>query len=95
MCFPTEVSQAPVRPSVTFAQTEAQLDKICDQLQLLESRISDLSVRLYRSAAQPAFTVSLELQLQALQDVYSKMYMLASYKAEQLEHLHYQQSLKA
>ena len=83
------VSQSPVSSHEDkFSRTEFLLGRLCEQMELVQLRISDVRVRLERAEPQSPASVSLELQLQVLQGVYSQMYEVAGLKAEELEDLH-------
>ena len=75
-------------PKEKFAKAETILQYICDQMEQVLLKISDLSVRLERAGPLSAAGASLEIQLQVLQGVYAQMYEVAGQKAEQLEQLH-------
>ena len=83
---PSALSHAEA-PEEKFVKTEKVLVYICNQMDQLLLRISEMSVRLDRAGALSAAGASLELQLQVLQGVYSQMHEMAAVKAEELEQL--------
>ena len=87
--FPAAVSsESTESPKEKFVKVDMVLQYICDQMDQVLLKISDLSVRLERTGPFSAAGASLEIQLQVLQGVYAQMYEAAGQKAEQLEQLH-------
>ena len=71
----------------SFNATEKQLDKICDQMQLLQGKIGELQVRHKRAMKrqQTAISQQLALQLSVLRGAYNVFHHTASHKVSELE----------
>lgn len=75
------------RVAKSFTVTEKQLDKICDQMQVLQGRIGDLQIRHKRATKrqQRAICQQLALQLSVLRGAYNIFHHTASHKVTELE----------
>ncbi len=69
-----------------YRELERKINKACDQMTAIYSKIQDIQVRLdrARSRDQFGFTYTLEMQLEVLQGVYNKYHMYCSIQAERL-----------
>ena len=74
------------RPALTFEQAEKQLNRVCDQLQLLDNKIADMEIRKQRAERdqQEAQLQQIEMQLGVLQHTYSMFHEFANRKIQQL-----------
>ena len=72
-----------------FTETERRINKACDQLSVIHSKIRDLQIRRQRALKrqQHSFAKNCEMQLQVLQGVYNMYHMYCSKKAEVLTQL--------
>ncbi len=69
-----------------YRELERKINKACDQMTAIYSKIQAIQVRLDRARRkdQFGFTYTLEMQLQVLQGVYDKYHMYCSIQAERL-----------
>ena len=75
------------RGTKSFQQVEKQLDRLCDQMQLLHNKISDLQVRQKRAAKRQQKEVCslLHIQLGVLKGAYNIYHRTADRKCRELE----------
>lgn len=79
------------RVTKSFPRVERQLDRICDQMQLLQGKISDLQIRHKRAMKRQQTDIAqlLDLQLGVLRGAYNVFYHTASRKATELESMEF------
>ena len=73
-----------------FADCERCLNKACDQMEKVLTKIDEAKTRLYRSRKtfSSACTASLQMQLQVLQGTYTAFHTFGAKKGDQLQQLH-------
>ena len=87
--LPCRIPVATTNQQDEFTKTERRINKACDQMSVIHSKIKGLQIRRQRALKkqQHSFAKNYEMQLQVLQGVYNMYHMYCSKKAEVLMQL--------